>query len=107
MKKKSALLVLLLCFGFPSFAANVEVSGLAVEPGPSSFPVITGYATNTTSKPIKRLLIKFNLYNENGVLMGTTTADSSDLGKGETWRFNASTTSIFSSAKVAEIIMDK
>src|ERR1017187_8439703 len=53
------------------------------------FPVILGTATNTTADPIGRALVKINLLDAQGNLVGNTLANASDIGAGQAWHFKA------------------
>jgi len=64
---------------------------------------ITGIATNLTPKLIKTAFIKFNLYDDQGNLVGNTVTMASQLEARGTWKFKADSPTHFASFKVSEV----
>lgn len=50
---------------------------------------ITGVATNTSGRNLSYASIEFSVYDSNGNNLGTALANINNLGKGDTWRFEA------------------
>ena len=50
---------------------------------------ITGVATNQSETVLKDVVVKFNLYDEQGNQVGHTIAQTMDLAPGQKWNFKA------------------
>ena len=72
----------------PADALRVDESHLDAGAG-LGFGVILGTATNTTAEPIGNVLVKINLLDAQGNLVGNTLANANNLAPGQTWHFKA------------------
>jgi len=90
--------------GLCTETTDMPVSNLQVITGESSLPVITGMVTNQTGKRVKTAFIHFNLYDDQGAVVGNAIAYASDLSPGDRWKFQAQPTiRSFASCKVTSI----
>jgi len=64
---------------------------------------VNGTAQNISGKLLKTVFIEFNLYDEQGSLVGNSIATVSNLGAGVNWKFNASSPIPFSKVTVSAI----
>lgn len=71
---------------------DMPVSNLQVIVNESGLPVITGMVANQTGKRVKNAFIHFNLYDEQGAVVGQAVTYASDLAPGDKWKFEAHTT---------------
>lgn len=108
MRKHIVALMTFLAMSAPLLAMSnpIDVSQLQAEPNPATNGityVITGMATNLTDKAIKTAFIKFNLYDEQGNLVGNAITMAQGLEPRGTWKFKANATTRFATFKVSEI----
>lgn len=72
--------------------ARAESSGIGIVDLQSSrddngVPVISGVAVNQTGKLVKTAFVNFNLYDDQGNVVGSTSGYVSNLAPGERWKF--------------------
>lgn len=108
MRKYICTVIASLAISFSAFAVEnrIEVSQLSAGPNPvtnGNTYVITGTATNMTDKAIKSAFITFNLYDEQGNLVGNAIATAQGLDPRGTWKFKADAVARFATYKISEI----
>lgn len=101
-----AATLLMLVMGISQAADQnaVVVKEMGVEAGPNGMQIVTGIAANQSQAVVKTVFLNFNLYDEQGVLVGNAATFGKNLGPGEAWRFR--TTALptpFSKAKITSI----
>lgn len=50
---------------------------------------ITGTIENTTGKDLSYISVEYKIYDSSNAIIGTALANANNIGKGETWRFEA------------------
>jgi hypothetical protein len=64
---------------------NVRLVDAGVRTGQSGGRFVTGTLRNNTDRSYSHVQVEINLLDENGSVVGSTVASTSDLGAGETW----------------------
>ncbi len=105
---KKLLLVLLAITSINALAGDpqpspVAVSDLQAARNEYGRLVIKGIVTNLSSHPVKDVFVKFNLYDEQGNLIGNTIDHASNLEAGARWVINAQSPKEFSSFKMTGV----
>ncbi len=91
---KKFLVVLFTIISANTFAAGPQSSRIAVSDLQAArneygLPIIKGIATNTSNTVAKEIFVKFNLYDQQGNLVGNTIAHASNLEANGQWIINA------------------
>lgn len=50
---------------------------------------VTGTIENTTGKDLSYISVEYKIYDSSNAVIGTALANANNIGKGETWRFEA------------------
>src|SRR4051812_12697552 len=86
--------------GLPSSVAVSDLQAIRNEYG---YPVIKGVVTNLTNNPVKHVVIKFNLYDQQGNLIGNTLDIASNLEPRGRWVINAQSPKEFHTFKMTGV----
>jgi hypothetical protein len=106
---KNFLIVFLVSLASMSvFAGDTQPSPVAVSElqalrNTYGLPIIKGVVTNVSINPVKEVFVKFNLYDEQGNLIGNTIDHASNLEPGARWVINAQSPKEFHSFKITEV----
>lgn len=68
---------------------GLKVQNLKMETGEYGVKVVTGILENTNNKQYGYVQVEINLYDENGVQVGSTIANANNLEPNGKWRFKA------------------
>lgn len=83
--------------------ADYEITGLRVKEGEYGNRVITGVVENNSGREVSYVQVEINLYDSEGVQVGSTLANVNNLAAGAKWRFEAMPTSDFSDYEVKAV----
>jgi len=104
-----------LCFVLLTFIASLNAIANDTKPSPvdvtelqalrneSGLPFIQGVVTNHSPDLLKNVIVKFNLYDQQGNLVGNALDIVSDLGPGDRWVFHTHNTKEFYSFKMTSV----
>ena len=84
-------------------SSPVAVSDLQAMRNEYGHPVIKGVVKNLTGNQVKQVFVKFNLYDEQGNLIGNTIDHVSNLEPGARWVINAQSPKEFYSFKMTSV----
>lgn len=104
MKRRAAIVFALTATALQARAqsASLSLSDLQVTQD-QGIATIMGTATNTTGRPLTDAFVTFNLYDQNGTVVGNTMAHVQNLAAGSRWQFTAQTPVAFARAQVSQI----
>jgi hypothetical protein len=105
---KTIALLLALCESINVIAADALPSPVVVNEvqamrDANGLPVIKGVVTNVSSSAVKEVFVKFNLYDQQGNLIGNTIDHASNLEPGAHWVINVQSPKEFHSFKITEV----
>lgn len=68
---------------------------------------VTGFIENTTGKDLSYISVEYKIYDSDNAVIGTAMANATNIGAGETWKFEAMSFTFFESkpakVKLSEI----
>jgi hypothetical protein len=83
--------------------SDLDISNVRIDRSGYGFSVITGIATNQSGRTLSNAFVKFNLYDDEGTVVGNTLDHASDLAPGDRWAFKAKTGTKFATFKLTGV----